>query len=84
MVPVGKLVYQGDESNFSHSAGFLFCSHQTSIKGRECEVCLEAANPRKRYHVNRVQDPVEHMLQSQEVKQRSFFWLIESLLPPTD
>jgi len=74
-VPVNKLVFQGDETNFLHKGkGGFKCT---------CFTCLETAKPHDRFIHKIIDDPIEDVIKTSKepVKQRSFNWLLEHLLP---
>lgn len=74
-MPINKLVFQGDQTNFLHKGqGGFDC---------KCASCKEAAKPQDRFVSKVIVNPIEEIIKNSKepVRQRSFNWFLEHLLP---
>jgi hypothetical protein len=68
--------------NFNHEGALTLCKHGS----KECPVCKESTNPLNRYKIKYDENIIETFIRdpSQNVKQKTFNWLCEHLLAPSD
>lgn len=78
-VPIGRLVYQGDQTNFSHQGyGSFAC--------KDCKMCKFMCEAHLNYVVIKNLNPMEELIKNDaaNIRSQTFNWLIENLLPIND